>query len=217
MSTVDRTLDAAFSGKPEKRPRPAGLNRAERRQIRLGRAPLVVALPTPNEAPRIRKATACTKRQLARITIDSGDPNNPQDSRLVVGLMQKYFQRTGQMPLVVDPSSPMLMARNILTQEPVGFCSLKPIPGPAGTMKLYVENFHVVEGEIGKAAARAILERLLEITPHKVCLVESQNLTMLRVLEHYGMRVVGYVLEGPFDFAGACEATVAAEPSEATG
>lgn len=124
------------------------------------------------------------------ISIDSG---KPPDSKFVVTLMQRHFEKTGNPPIVLDPSAPMLIARHKITGEPLGMVSLKPIP-PG---KIYVENFLVVEGRRGRMAARALIERIMQIPPRKVCVVEAHNAPMLQILEHYGGRVVGFVVEGP--------------------
>lgn len=155
----------------------------------------------------MRKVTAVTKRLCELVTIDNG---KPEDSKMVVKLMQDYLQRTGRMPLTIDPTAPMLIARHRLTEELLGFLSMKPMP-PEG--KLYVENFHVVAGRLGRVAARALLERLYVLPMTKVCIVRADNPRILEVLAHYGMRVLGYYLEGPIH--GAPQDAVAAAPEEA--
>jgi len=167
------------------------LNRAARRQRKLGRTPIVVALPTATRKVRHRKVTAATRRQTSLITIDAG---HPEDAKAVVQLMQGYFERTGNQPLTIDPAAPMLIARHKITREVLGICTIKPIP-PG---KMYVENFHVAPGRQGKAAGRALLERLYEMEIKKVCIVRADNPELLGALSHYGMRVLGFYLEGPF-------------------
>jgi hypothetical protein len=167
------------------------MNRAERRQVKLGRAPIVVALPTTNPNTRVRKITVYTRKLCEMVQIDNG---RPEDSKLVVKLMQDHFTKTGHVPLCIDPASPMLIARHKITQEGLGFLSIKPIP-PG---KMYIENFHVIPGRLGKAASRALAERVMAMGVKKVCMLQADNVAMLRVLEHYGGRVVGYLVEGPY-------------------
>jgi hypothetical protein len=183
------------------------VNRAERRQRSLGRTPIVVALPTAQKKQRVRKVTRTLKQQCAMVTIDNG---RPEDSKAVVKLMQDYLERTGNTPLTIDPTCPMICARHKLTEELLGFLSAKPIP-PG---ELYIENFHTVQGPLGRAAARALLERLYSMPVQKVCIVRSDNLELLNVLSHYGMVVLGYYLKGPIHGA-PLEAVAAAPQSEA--
>jgi hypothetical protein len=187
------------------------VNRAQRRQRKLGRAPTVVAMPTIGRRRRFRTLTHAAAAACNLMTIDSG---TPEDSRFVVKLMQDRFERTGSAPVLLDPSSPMLVVRHKLTGEPLGFASVKGIP-PG---KMYVENFLVVPGRKGKIAARALCERLLQFPAPKVTIVEAGNDAMLGVLEHYGFRVLGFLLEGPYrdGLPGAPEADAAAPPMENT-
>lgn len=182
------------------------MNRAERRQRNLGRTPVVIALPTMQKKQRTRKVSRTLKEQCALVTIDNG---RPEDSKAVVKLMQEYLERTGNTPLTIDPTCPMICARHKVTEELLGFLSAKPIP-PG---ELYIENFHTVRGSLGQAAARALLERLYSMPVPKVCIVRSDNLQLLNVLAHYGMVVMGYYLKGPI-FGAPLEA-VAAAPQEA--
>lgn len=185
------------------------MNRAQRRQLQRGMGSArVVAMPTPNHKPRTRKLNDALKKACNMVTIDAGKMT---DSQFVVKLMQEHFVKTGNAPVVLDPSAPMLIARHKISGEPLGMCSVKSIP-PG---KIYVENFLTVQGRYGKMAARAIAERLMLMAPRKVCVVEAGNDTMLRVLEHYGGRVVGFLVEGPYtETIGAPEGPVAAEPVE---
>lgn len=185
------------------------MNRHERRQVRLGRSPVVVAMPTLGRKQRTRKVTETTKRCLASFTIDNG---RETDSTFVVTQMQRHFELTGNPPITLDPTAPMLIARDKLTEKPYACLTLKPIP-PG---KLYVENFLCLPGRRGKQAGRALFERVMAMAVKKVCMVEARNEAMLRILEHYGGRVVGFIVEGPYTEAvGAPQDAVAAAPLEA--
>lgn len=169
---------------------------------------MVVAMPQ-FKAPRTRRPNEAMRKACAMVTIDNGKPN--EDSHFVVRLMREQFARHGVAAPCIDPTAPMLVARHKLTGEQLGFCSIKPIPGG----KMYVENFIVVDGRKGRIAARALIERIMAMPMPKVCMVTVGNMPMLRILEHYRGRVVGYVLEGPI--SGADEVPAAAAPMEHTG
>jgi hypothetical protein len=179
------------------------MTRAERRRHKLGRAPIVVAVP--NLDSKIRGRNPSIEQACNFITIDGG---RPEDSKFVLKTMREYLEKRGNPAPCLDPTSPMLVARNKVTEEPLGFLNVKTIP-PG---KLYVENFIVAPGRQGKMAARALIEFLRGLSPQKkVFLVDADNPNMLAVVAHYGAKVVGYVLEGPF---GATEAGAAAQVPE---
>lgn len=171
----------------------------------------MVAMPTMSKAPRMRKTHDRLKANCESFEVGPGAshaaPGAESDMQFVARMYQEQCERSPGFTML-DPTAPVLIARHKITRKPYGMLVIKPIP-PG---KMFVEALLVDQSRLGRMAARALCERVMEMAVKKVCGVAAYNPSMLRILEHYGGKVVGYLVEGPYE--GATEVSAAAEPME---
>ncbi|MDE2104444.1 MAG: hypothetical protein KGL39_44830 [Patescibacteria group bacterium] len=147
------------------------------------------------EKTRERRArgelSAATKARLAIINVrpieDAGD------QAFVVHMKRAWAERHGLPTVAWTAGAVFFVAKHALSGERLG-CMAVTVTQPQG--KFFVEDFFTIDGRGGRIAAMAMIEALRGLKGAKLGMIAFDNPHMLRTLERYGMRVVGYLVEG---------------------